>query len=260
MRGGSFTAASFLLIHIPHSSTAVPEDVRRGILLTDSELAQEILLIADLHTDALFELDGAARIRNEYCRLVFDPERFRDDDVEPMARFGMGAIYVSTVDGRPMRVLSPGDREALMGRFYDPYHAALQKAVDGILAQNGKCLIVDGHSFSSKPLPFEKDQSPNRPDICIGTDDFHTPETLTAQIEGYIARQGMTMKRNSPFAGTITPMKHFRRDRHVQSVMIEVNRRLYMNEDTGEKLAEFEPVRSFIHGLLEIMTRLTTSV
>ena len=155
MSGRSPPPASFLLIHIPHSSTAVPEDIRRGILLTDSELAQEILLIADLYTDALFALDGAARIRNKYCRLVFDPERFRDDNLEPMARCGMGAIYVSTVDGRLMRVLSQGDREALMRLFFDPYHAALERAVDTILAQNGKCLIVDGHSFSSKPLPFE---------------------------------------------------------------------------------------------------------
>jgi N-formylglutamate deformylase len=252
--------ASFLLIHVPHSSTVVPPDVRRDILLTDSELAQEILVIADLYTDALFELEGAATIRNEHCRIVFDPERFRDDDVEPMARFGMGAIYVSTVDGRPMRVLSQGDRDALLKRFYDPYHAALEGAVDRILAQNGRCLIVDGHSFSSKPLPFEIDQSPDRPDICIGTDSFHTPEVLAAQIEGDIALQGMTTKRNSPFAGTITPMKHFRKDRRVQSVMIEVNRRLYMNEDTGEKRAEFDQVRSFIRGLLENVAGCAASV
>ena len=253
MRRRSFGPADYLLIHIPHSSTAVPEDVRKGILLTDKALAQEILTVADLYTDALFELEGAARIRNEYCRIVFDPERFRSDDAEPMARFGMGAIYVSTVDGRTMRTLSPEDREALVRRFYDPYHAAMDQAVSRIIEQNGKCLIVDAHSFSSKPLPFETDQSLNRPDICIGTDDFHTPEELTTAVEEYFARQGLSTKRNSPFAGALTPMKHYRKDRRVLSMMIEVNRRLYMNEATGEKLAGFARVRSLVHGLLEKM-------
>jgi N-formylglutamate amidohydrolase len=240
-----------LLVHVPHSSIAVPEDVREGILLTDEELAQEILTIADKHTDTLFELEGAARIHNELCRIVFDPERFRDDAQEPMARFGMGAIYVSTVDGRPLRALSRVDRDAFIERFYDPYHASLERAVDRILETQGKCLIIDGHSFTSRPLPFEKDQGPDRPDICIGTDDFHTPETLTRRIEDFTARHALSTKRNSPFAGAITPMRHYRKEARVLSVMIEVNRRLYMNEKTGEKLPVFEQVRSFIHGLLE---------
>jgi N-formylglutamate amidohydrolase len=240
-----------LLVHVPHSSVAVPEDDRKGILLTDEELAREILTIADLYTDVLFEMAGAARIQNELCRIVFDPERFREDAEEPMARFGLGAIYVSTVDGRPLRALSQADRDAFVERFYDPYHASLERSVDRILEEQGVCLIVDGHSFTSKPLPFERDQSPDRPDICIGTDDFHTPETLTQRIEDFTARHALSMKRNSPFAGAITPMRHYRRDARVLSVMIEVNRRLYMDERTGEKLPGFGQVRSFIHGLLE---------
>ena len=34
------------------------------------------------------------------CRLVMDPERFPDDRDEAMAAKGMGAVYVSTSDGR----------------------------------------------------------------------------------------------------------------------------------------------------------------
>jgi N-formylglutamate deformylase len=239
-----------ILIHIPHSSVAVPDDMRNAILLTDEELAAEILTIADLYTDELFALEGAAWIKNESCRLVFDPERFRDDAEEPMARFGLGAIYEKTVDGRQMRTISPATREGMMRRFYDPYHASLEKAVSGIVERRGKCLIVDGHSFTSRPLPFEQDKDPNRPDICIGTDNYHTPEALAVSVEEYCARHGMSTKRNSPYAGAITPMKHYRKDARVRSVMIEVNRRLYMNEETGEKLQEFEGIRSFLQGML----------
>ncbi len=249
--------ADRLLIHIPHSSTTVPPDVRKGILLSDDELAREILTIADLYTDELFELQGAARVRNEHCRLVFDPERFRDDRDEPMSAHGMGAIYTSTVHGRRLRSLAAADREALMRRFYDLYHASLEHAVEEILQKQGRCLIVDAHSFTSKPLPFEKDQSPDRPDICIGTDAFHTPEPLAAHIEESVTRQGMSVARNFPFAGAITPMKHYRKDARVQSVMIEVNRKLYMDEETGEKLPAFGRIRGVLHELLVSMAGLT---
>ena len=50
--------------------------------------------MTDHHTDALFacvlERGGAALV-NRLSRLVVDPERFPDDEHEPMARVGMGS-------------------------------------------------------------------------------------------------------------------------------------------------------------------------
>ena len=37
--------------------------------------------------------------------------------------------------------------------------------------------------------------------------------------------------REQPFSGTIVSMKHYRKDRRVQSLMIEINRWLYLGED-----------------------------
>ena len=36
---------------------------------------------------------------------------------------------------------------------------------------------------------------------------------------------------NQPFSGTIVPMKHYHKDQRVQSLMIEINRWLYLAED-----------------------------
>jgi N-formylglutamate deformylase len=245
-----------ILIHVPHGSVAIPDDVRKSILLTDEELAAEVLTAVDLYADELFALEGAARIVNEYCRTVFDPERFRDDAHETMAAHGLGAVYTHTSDGRPLRAISDEAREKMLRRFYDPYHERLERTVSGIVEKHGKCLIVDGHSFPSKPFPFEADQSLLRPDICVGTDEFHTPEPLAEAVEAYCARRGMSTKRNSPFAGAITPMKHYRKDARVKSVMIEVNRRLYMDESNGKKLPEFGRIQGFIQGMLEGMAAL----
>lgn len=239
-----------VLLHIPHSSTEIPADVRAGILLDDEELAREILTIADLYTGELFELASASRVRNQWCRLVFDPERFRDDREESMAAHGMGAIYVRTVHGKPLRNLDFAAREAMMRRFYDPYHAVLENEVSRILERYGTCLIVDCHSFTSRALPFEADQVSPRPDICIGTNDFHTPEALPRRIEELCDARGLAARRDWPFAGTLTPMRYYRKESRVRSVMIEVNRRLYMEEATGKKTGGFVPTKSFIGELL----------
>jgi N-formylglutamate deformylase len=55
-----------------------------------------------------------------------------------------------------------------------PHHLALSRAVEDELNAQGLSLIVDCHSFPSTPLPYEMDQDPSRPDICIGVDHFHS--------------------------------------------------------------------------------------
>ena len=42
---------------------------------------------------------------------------------------------------------------------------------------------------------------------------------------------GYSTARDQPFSGSIVPMKHYRKDQRVQSLMIEINRWLYLGED-----------------------------
>ena len=240
-----------MLIHLPHSSLHVPADIRKDILLNDGELQQEMLMMTDRYTDELFYCSEAVIHKNVVNRIVFDPERFRSDSDEEMARAGMGAIYTKTINGGQLRELSDHRREELMQLLYDPYHAELESKTAMLLEQFGKCLILDGHSFPQTPLPFETDKNPDRPDICIGTSEFHTPEELCRLTAEYVKKNGLTVRFNAPFAGTMVPMKYYMKDKHVSSVMIEVNRKLYMNESTGEKSPGFDTIKNFIGGLLQ---------
>jgi len=173
--------------------------------------------------------------------------RFPDDAQEPMARKGMGAVYTRTADSQPLRAEPSADERArLLSRFYEPHHARLTAAVDAALAAHGRCLVFDGHSFPSRPLPYEDDQDPDRPDICLGTDPFHTPAVLADAAVRTLQDQGWKVALNRPFSGALVPMRFYGKDRRVESLMVEVNRSLYMNEATGERLSCLENVRSRI--------------
>jgi N-formylglutamate deformylase len=89
-----------------------------------------------------------------------------------------------------------------------------------------------------------------RPDICVGTDPFHTPLGLTFAVARAANDLGLTVDINRPFAGALLPAKHYRTDARVKSLMIEVNRRIYMNEVTGERLISFESVKHAVGKLL----------
>ena len=239
--------ASPIVAHIPHASTAIPSEVRGRLLVSDEALARGLVRMTDWHTDTLFAFTGrlgATRLVNGVSRLVVDPERFTDDAQEPMAAVGQGAVYTRTSDGSALRELLAGERDALLGTYFFPYHADLAGLVGERLATHGRCLLLDCHSFATQPLASEPDQTPGRPDVCIGTDAFHTLPALVDALVGGLASEGFAVAVDRPFAGTIVPLSAYQLDRRVASVMIEVRRGLYCDEATGEPLPGFGEVET----------------
>lgn len=243
-----------MILHIPHSSSLIPDDVRETFVLSDKELKAELLTMTDAFTDELFSLANgeATRIVYPVSRLVTDPERFTDDSQEPMAQKGLGVVYMKTSEGRVLRDhLSALQRQELIDRYYRPHHLALRDAVEAELNGRGEALIIDCHSFPASPLPYEDDQNPDRPDICIGTDRYHTPPELADSLIRSCREVGFSVAVNRPFAGSMVPLDYYEKDSRVQSIMIEINRRLYMDERTGKKNQGFEKTLTRIRSALE---------
>jgi len=106
-------------------------------------------------------------------------------------------------------------------------------------------------------LPYElADADDSRPDICIGSDDFHTsPELASAFVTAFQA-EGWQVSLNEPFAGALVPSSRYRKDRRVGAVMVEVNRRLYLPEYDGEPLSNFAAVAQLVRSCC--MTAMTS--
>jgi N-formylglutamate amidohydrolase len=101
--------------------------------------------------------------------------------------------------------------------------------------------------FPSRALPYERqpDDAP-RPQICIGADGFHTPKELAEELMQFFSGKGYSVALNVPFAGALTPLKLYRNESRLRSIMIEVRRDLYMDEQTGSILPTFDTIKQHV--------------
>ena len=224
-----------LILNIPHASTWIPSEC----FAPDSEeyrlLSADHIYMVDWYVDELFNCGLGVPVIAPASRMVCDTERFREEDREPMAKIGMGVCYSRTQDLKHSICIGEGHREWVLHSLYDVHHKYLEMTVDRGLAMAGRVLILDCHSFSPVPLPYEPDQDPDRPDICIGTDPFHSPEAVVQACVAFFKRRGYSVKVNSPYGGTIVPIRFLGRDDRVMSIMVEVNRGLYLRPGTNER-------------------------
>jgi N-formylglutamate deformylase len=232
----------WVVLHVPHAVTTIPDDVRPQFVLDGAALDAELERLTDLHVMALFA-DGERHARwvcADVSRLVVDVERFADDARETAARHGFGAIYTRTTNGGDLRrPLTDGERGALLAR-HARHHERLQREVEATLREHGRCLLLDAHTFPDRRLPFETgDPNAPRPDICIGTDAVHTPPALRDALVDHFAAAGWSVAIDDPFAGTMVPAGLHGREPRLAAVMVEVNRRIVGRAPTPPLVARF---------------------
>jgi N-formylglutamate deformylase len=125
-----------MIIHVPHASKVIPEEIREQFILDDQTLKNELRLMTDSYTDELFKSpeELARTVAFPVSRLVVDPERFADDSLEIMVQKGMGVVYTRTAVGTPLRrELTADERQRLIDQFYWPHHRQLSSQVSHCL-------------------------------------------------------------------------------------------------------------------------------
>lgn len=243
-----------LILHIPHSSTIIP--LKDGYCVSDEMLNLEILKLTDWYTDDLFENETDTSIIAPFSRIFCDTERFSDDIQEIMAQYGMGVLYEKTDSNESLRNLTPELRKHILDNYYWKHHNHLTESVAIQLKQWGNATIVDCHSFPNKPLNRALDQEPNRPDFNIGTDSFHTPQKLVDESISFFESKGFTLGVDKPYSGSIVPLQYYNKNKKIQSIMLEINRRLYLNEPSNEKSIRYPEIKRLVQEYLDTIRNL----
>lgn len=121
-----------------------------------------------------------------------------------------------------------------------------------LLELSGSKLIIDCHSFSSIPNLLNRNP-PSDIDICIGYNDDDTcpDKAVIGNIVQHFKSQGYKVGINEPFSNS----KTFAVPTEYHTVMIEVNKRLYMNEETLEKNDNFVHLHQAMESLYKILLK-----
>nr|WP_040744432.1 N-formylglutamate amidohydrolase [Nocardia transvalensis] len=245
-----------VLLHVPHGSRIVPAGVRDRILLSDTELSAELDRMTDAHTGSIAEQAATpAAVRpwvftNHLSRLVVDPERFADQR-EEMRAVGMGAVYTRTSLGDRLREYDADHEKSLLTTYFNPYTAAMTRAVEERLTATGRAIVLDIHSYPTERLPYELHSGP-RPEICLGTADRHTPPWLIAAARK--AFSPFEVDLNTPFTGAYVPLRYYRFAPEVLSLMIEIRRDRYMTEPGGSPHSGLSAITKSLNALIDGIT------
>ncbi len=224
-----FLTKDVVILHIPHASTHIPS---YDGFVSKKLVDEEIELLTDWNTDEIFDVDGVQNMHSTSSRVYCDVERL-PDVVEPMFKFGRGIFYTHTDKGELLRN-EINKNKYHVEDYYETYHHFFKNMVNIKLNDFGKAIIIDCHSFSDMPFNTDLDKVTPRPDICIGVDEYHTPKNLKDFIVDYFSKLGYVVKINSPYSGTLIPTFYYMKNKNIQGILIEINRKLYMENNISD--------------------------
>lgn len=202
-----------LIVHVPHASTVIPDDVWPEFLVARDLVEREAEVSADLFTDLMAReaWPNAEIIDASVSRTVVDVERYDDDALEEMAQVGRGVIYTHDHRQLPIRRdVSLSRREELLARYYTPHWSRLR-------AVAADATLIDLHTYPAEPWPIERHTEGARPEIDIGYTSGLSPSGWVQALTSHFRDHGYEVDQNTPYAGVIDAGAR-------AAVMIEIRR------------------------------------
>ncbi len=246
-----------VLFDSPHSGTVYPLDFAFVCPLPVLRQAE------DTHVDELFRAApefGATLLCALFPRTYIDANRAADD-IDPKLLDGpwparlrpseksAGGLGLIRALSRPGQSLYPtklpvAEVAARIERCYMPYHAQMAGIIDAHVAEFGAAWHVDCHSMPSLG-------DGGGADFVIGDRDGTTSERGFVDFVARVLRGcGYAVAINHPYKGVELVRRYGNPARGRHSIQLEINRRLYMNEETLEKHAGFLVVQRDLTALI----------
>ena len=192
-------AMSALVIHVPHASLSIPDDVWSEFSVARAAVEAEALASADLFTDEMARQAWpfAEIIEAEVSRIVVDVERYDDDSKEVMAEVGRGVLYGCDHRMQQIRIsLSKIRRGELLDRYYWPHWHRLRTQANG-------SILIDLHTYPAEPWAVERHPQRPRPEIDIGFSKGLTPPAWVDALAKHFRSHEFEIGYNTPYEGVI---------------------------------------------------------
>ena len=262
--------SSALVLDSPHSGTTYPPDFLYACEMSALRHAE------DTHVDKLYDFApalGVHWIEAHFPRSYLDANRntteidvtlldapwpgpvATDPKILSKVRLGKGLIWRTTDDGVPIyaRKLSVAEVQARIAQCWQPYHAAVAQAIDAAHRQHGYSIHVNCHSMPAVASSHATDfPGEKHADFVVGDRDGSTASPALSQLVcKHLAALGYNVAYNHPYKGVELVRRYSQPAGQRHSIQLEINRKLYMNEDTLEMTPGFEPLKAHLRSLVE---------
>jgi len=254
-----------LVFDSPQTGLLFPADFRPTISLETCER------VADWFVEELFGActkHGAILIEALFRRAYIDPNRDTADldlsmvegdwphpvDVTEKTKRGASLIW-KVIDGET--AIYGGKLPADLVRtridtYWRPYHAALEQALDETHAAFGRVYHVDCHSMPEWGDARWGDDGQRRADFIVGTRDGTTAGTaFTELVVESLRASGYTVGVNDKFKGVELIRRYSDPSKGRESLQIEVNRGIYMDEAAITRSERFAGTKAAITRMIE---------
>lgn len=259
-----------LVFDSPHSGTQYPADF-------DSVVPHLTLRRAeDTHVEALYAAapaHGAVLIAAEFPRSYIDPNRSLLDidaalldapwpgpiNASNKTEKGIGLVWRLLDTGEPIyrRKLSIAEVQHRIATYYAPYHKAVRDALNAAHKHYGAVWHINCHSMPAMSSLIS-DEGPGvaRADFVLGDRDGTTCDpAFTTFVALTLRGMGYDVRVNDPYKGVELVRAFSDPAAHRHSLQIEINRKLYMNEETRERNAGFDALQANITRLIAAVAR-----
>ena len=263
-----------LIFDVPRSGSDYPkefrspasfDDVRRNVSMYVEELYENAPAFGATWLFACFPNTYIDANRNELDidEALISGEPLPEFSPSDRSLRGMGLIPKFCGDGSVLLHDAPIPVEDLLHRienYHRPYHLELSACISRFHENFGAAYHVSCHSMSSRGSKAVRDVGSPRSDFDIG--DGHGKTCSPAFVEvvrNCLSGFGYDVTVNKHFAGAESIHRHAAPTKGLHSLQIEINRSLYMDENTYRKNENFETVKEHLTLLAQQLSKFTSS-
>ena len=246
-KGESLKSSFF--ISVPHSGEKIPAETPWLLGLPEPVVMRDVDRYVDrLYREAAQEIHAPFLVA-DWHRYVVDlnrtPEDIDRDSVDgaplPSGSHVTGFHWSQTTQGEVLMAqpMSQELHKSLTKKYFWPFHTKIQKQLDSFQVESGgPTYQLDAHSMPSVGTKAHRDPGQERPEIVVSDVDGTSCERryLDLVVASY-EEAGFQVAVNFPYKGGRMTQTYGKPAEDQHCIQVEMNRRLYMDEDTKRWLS-----------------------
>ena len=237
-----------LLVSIPHNGEQIVEETTWLKDLDEVTLMYDVDRFIYPMYESVLDQYKIPRVVTPYHRYVVDCNRWPTDvdcdsvegNEKPSGSHPTGLHWRKTTAGYVLfkKPLSQSLHETIIKKYYEGFFRDIDSLYQKWDQQGIKNIYhLDLHSMPSRGTEAHRDPGEDRADIVIGDEHGKTAtQEWTEQVISAYRNQGFNVRLNHPYKGGTIVEKYGRPAQGRQALMIELNRKLYMDEETKQMI------------------------